>query len=125
MVLSATEQGATVASDTAGEKIFVVMGTTGEYSDRSEWPVRAFFTQQQARDWADAAKARMHELADGRQLEYSQRERLAKLNQYDPGHMWDYTDTDWFVYEVPLDRSPAALPESKPQPANRGGIQEP
>lgn len=35
--------------------IFVVMGTTGEYSDRNEWPVVAYTDEQQAKIHIDAA----------------------------------------------------------------------
>lgn len=37
-------------------KIYVVMGTTGEYSDRSEWPVIAYFDEEKAKQHVTLAR---------------------------------------------------------------------
>lgn len=108
---SATHQSSQQADSTAGERLYIVFGTTGEYSDRTEWPVRAFVSLEKAREWADAAKRRFHELRGGRprsRLSCLMTTRLAAQNEYDPGHAWDpYTGVDWFVSDdaIPLDRS--------------------
>ena len=46
----------------AKETVWVVMGTTGEYSDRNEWPVRAFFDEAAAQEHIEKATKRSAEL---------------------------------------------------------------
>ena len=42
--------------------IYVVMGTCGEYSDRTEWPVAAYTDEGLAKDHVKAATAKAREL---------------------------------------------------------------
>jgi hypothetical protein len=44
------------------ETVFVVCGTSGEYSDRYEWVARAFRTEDAARSFIEATTARMMDL---------------------------------------------------------------
>jgi hypothetical protein len=90
-------------------KIFVVFGTTGEYSDRTEWMVRAY---------ADEAEAqRIVEEYTKQSKACEARTKLPKddpqyLNRYtwlgpkwphdDPTFSMDYTGTDYFYGEVEL-----------------------
>ena len=79
-------------------KVFIVMGTTGEYSDRSDWPVVAYTdglkAQQHVEDATKAAKA----------IEVTRENRFdtEEVNEYDANMRMDYTGTDYFLYEVEL-----------------------
>lgn len=48
-------------------KIYVVSESVGEYSDRVEWPSRAFVSQQKAQEFiaAESAKAREERIRTG------------------------------------------------------------
>ena len=85
-------------------KISIVMGTTGEYSDRSEWPVRAFLTARRAEKYALAAKQRADVIAK----EHGGMDILQqKPNELDPGMRMDYTGTEYFVVaDIELDEEP-------------------
>ena len=85
-------------------KISIVMGTTGEYSDRSEWPVRAFLTARRAEKYALAAKQRADVIAQ----EHGGMDILQqKPNELDPGMRMDYTGTEYFVVaDIELDEEP-------------------
>ena len=79
-------------------KVYVVFGTTGEYSDYVEWPVCAF---------ADEALAiRMVELCDGewRRIKASPEynDGIYVTNKYDPDMQTDYTGTRYNYYELEL-----------------------
>lgn len=79
--------------------IYVVVGTTGEYSDRSEWLVCAFVKEQDAKDLVVNASRRAQELAATRSSQYSI-ERAA--NEYDPKMEMDYTGTTYYYAPVEL-----------------------
>ena len=72
--------------------IFVVRGSTGEYSDRDEWPVVAFEIEDAAREHVElatqAAKA----------IEASGRDIAKGDNPYDPecDHMGYTGNTYWY-----------------------------
>lgn len=81
-------------------KIYVVTGTTGEWSDRDEWPVAAYLSEERAREHAEKADHKAKELfvvwgenrwdmPDG-------------ANPFDPHMSMDYTGTDYGVMTVPL-----------------------
>lgn len=77
-------------------KIYVVFGSTGEYSDRSEWLVAAY---------VDEALAKCHVAAATKW--YQDNDCFSKRgdpgsNPFDPGMHVDYTGTHWFVQEAPL-----------------------
>jgi len=79
--------------------VFIVYGTTGEYSDRSEWAVCAYPKREDADKHADQAKLWDHK--NGREwasLPYDKREK----NPYDPEYTRDYTGTDYYVLECEL-----------------------
>lgn len=80
-------------------KIWVVHGTTGEYSDRWEWVVCAFADEQKAKDFAEAATRRAKEIAVSRDSQY--RVPLG-TSEYDPRMQMDYTGTDYFISETEL-----------------------
>ncbi len=82
--------------------IYVVEGSTGEYSDRNEWPVAAFTDEALAMEMVK----RCEKFAPKDDLSYQAR-RAAK-NPYDPNMKVDYTGTSYSYYEVTvLDAIPA------------------
>lgn len=80
--------------------MFIVMGITGEYSDRSEWPVCIYDTEELAQKHAEEAEkqaARMFASASHRWDIVPDDE--AKV--WDENMNFDYTGTSYFVYEAP------------------------
>lgn len=74
-------------------KIHVVMGATGEYSDRGEWPVKAFLDLSRAQQLVLDAEGAV------REIQTLEREK----NPFDPDMKIDYTGTTYFIYDVMLD----------------------
>jgi hypothetical protein len=85
--------------------IFVVMGTTGEYSDRTEWPVAAYADRVMADKHADQAmlwfKREMELRTDAGLDSYEAREAIERdKSPFDPNIRADSPGTDYFVLEV-------------------------
>jgi len=79
--------------------VYIVMGTTGEYSDRSEWSVCAYPERAQAEEHVERA-SQYARLALLNQQE--QRPVLRETNPYDPDMKMDYTGTQYYVLKAPL-----------------------
>jgi hypothetical protein len=83
--------------------IYVVMGMCGEYSDRTEWPVKAFVNKEKGKALVENATRRSAELQLVREQEpYVHDEEIAKQNQFDPGMKFDYTGTRYYLMPVDL-----------------------
>jgi hypothetical protein len=81
------------------KNVYVVMGTTGEYSDRNEWAVMAYLDEAAAQEHVVNADRRAKELFATRPDRYS----IEKgANEFDPDMSMDYTGTSYFIYTVPL-----------------------
>lgn len=86
----------------SGEKryVYIVTGTTGEYSDRSEWLVAAYYTEGLAKKHVmDAEKwylmnggDNMCDLFEGELPE----------NPFDPDMYISYTGASWFIQKAEL-----------------------
>lgn len=82
-------------------KIFVVRGQTGEYSDRTEWPVKAFTDEDKAKEFVVQADAIAREL-------YIQAEKSHSFWSFKGTHPldskfeMDYTGTSYYYEEVEL-----------------------
>lgn len=96
-------------------KIFIVVGTKGEYSDRHEWPARAYSDEARACNYAERAKVNGRDLAcqyrryedgPGPYLtgpEWLEKLRLTPLDpKFDPCS-YDANDVDYFVVECELE----------------------
>jgi hypothetical protein len=86
--------------------IYIVMGTSGEYSDRDEWPVCAYSDKERAQQHVVDASNRARVLsqwrdADGKPWRYSDAPDKP-TNEYDPDMLMDYTETSYFLYETEL-----------------------
>jgi len=77
--------------------LYVVMGRTGEYSDREEWPVLAFFNHAAAQDYVEKASGRARELESTRAGPYTP---PPGVNEYDREMRMDYTGTSYYLLEV-------------------------
>lgn len=87
------------------EKVWIVQGSTGEYSDHDEWVICAYRTQEQANTHAVLAAARAREIqkaADGEMVFSWDLERLGMFNEYDKDMRIDYTGVNYQVIEVEL-----------------------
>jgi len=88
------------------DKVYVVIGTTGEYSDRNEWPVCAYLSEKdaQARVGELENLLRLHGAnSDAPGLIYERRDQLKKIfESIDPDFEIDYTGTRYYYYPVPL-----------------------
>ena len=94
----------------AKKTIYVVMGTTGEYSDRTEWPIAAYSDKAMAQEhvtkateMSRAVAAAVQQLKDDWNGEGEYPSTLGR-NPYDPDQETDYTGTDYFIYRVRLRR---------------------
>lgn len=84
------------------ENIFIVIGTTGEYSDRSEWPARAFLDKEKAQKFAEECQNIAADLfaqnRDGCRWGGDVKHPL------DSRCSCDYTGTTYYVEETELQR---------------------
>lgn len=93
--------------------IYVVFGSTGEYSDHKEWTVRAFTDEQAAKDHVVALDRTWREalvlhLAAGRDdydfaNEYACDDGPRWLHPLDPGFKHDYNGTNYWYEAVLVD----------------------
>lgn len=83
-------------------RVWVVIGSTGEYSDRSEWLTRAFLTEEEAKDFVATLQKRRAQLGEPHP-EWERREDITEaMREVDPGYSEDYTGTRWYVAPVGL-----------------------
>ena len=76
-------------------EIYVVMGITGEYSDREEWPVCAFYDERKAKERVILASAKAKEIfAVDRYWEEE------TPSEYDKFYRHDYTGTTYYYHVV-------------------------
>lgn len=81
------------------EKIFVVYGSTGEYSDHTEWFVKAFSTEVKAKDFVvDVSR-----LAAAIREKYGVDNIPDRANTLDPKMEIDYTGVNYSYAEVPFE----------------------
>jgi hypothetical protein len=80
-------------------RIYVVMGSTGEYSDRDEWPVLAYTNERAAQNHVAKATERADELYSKYHDYY---DIPVNSNEYDPDMEIDYTGTRYFIYRTEL-----------------------
>lgn len=81
-------------------KIYVVFGKTGEYSDRMEWPVKAFKKKEKAERLVSEAEKHAKIIEVTRKDEYRVPEGI---NPLDPKMQMDYTGTSYYYIEVELE----------------------
>ena len=82
--------------------IYVVMGRTGEYSDRSEWGVVAFKNEEAAKQHVEKATHRAKELEATKPSQWEDLQAHLKKNEFDPNMELDYTGTSYYYMAVEL-----------------------
>jgi len=83
--------------------IYVVMGSTGEYSDERRWTVIAYFDKVKAQEHVINADRRAKEIFveyKGDWVEY--KEIPPNANEFDPDMVMDYTGTIYWISAVPI-----------------------
>lgn len=87
-------------------KIYVVEGSTGEYSDHCEWPVRAFVSEKKAKEFVERVSAEYRKLVNkygnAREARFKMMEKDIK-NPLDPNMQIDYTGTNYNYFSIDLD----------------------
>jgi hypothetical protein len=82
------------------QKIYIVEGSTGEYSDHREWLVAAYYSEQNAQAHVLRATQRANELyVEHKDAYYN---IPSGANQHDPQMSSDYTGTRYNYYETEL-----------------------
>ena len=89
-------------------KIFVVNASEGEYSDRIEWPIKAFTDEQKAKDFVKELSARSRQA-----ILYN--EEITKLMNSLPRLKKEYTSlgktTSYYTLDIEKAESLATLPK--------------
>jgi len=80
------------------KKIYIVLGTTGEYADQCEWPVIAYFDETKAKEHVIKAGRRSTELIQ----EYGWSKIPRGNNEFDPIMQVDYTGVEYRIVDVDL-----------------------
>lgn len=87
-------------------KIWIVEGSTGEYSDHSEWPVKAYTTEAAAKEMVELCSAEYRRIKIRREelgLDTWDDMPVDCVHKYDPGFTEDYTGTLWRAYPIELE----------------------
>ena len=83
--------------------VWVLFGVTGEYSDRSEWAVRAYTSQVDAEADCEAMNAIAKDIRDNIEGYSAREEAVAeRLTPHDTNASMDYTRTSYSIGEVPV-----------------------
>ncbi len=82
------------------KKITLVMGRTGEYSDRNEWFVRAFADEAKAIEFCKELNSYVIGSSD---WDYDTKKEFE--HPLDPKCKIDYTGTDYTVFDIDFDDS--------------------
>lgn len=85
------------------DKIYMVYGMTGEYSDHIEWPVRAFADEEKAKELVLKASERAKEIYARWQNSYMGFPKPKEQNEYDPGMDIDFSGTTYAYWVVPFE----------------------
>ena len=83
-------------------KIYTVMGTTGEYSDRIEWAVVSFKHKSAAEKLVINATRQAALIDQERQKRSAIFEQPVAKNKYDPEMRMDYTGTQYYIVQTEL-----------------------
>lgn len=82
----------------AVRELWIVEGSTGEYSDHIEWPICFYESEDLARAHVEKAKARAGELLN--ECGGDRWRIKAGANEWDPGMQIDYTGVNYWAYSV-------------------------
>lgn len=110
--VTATPDGATESVEPAAALgplvAYLVTGSTGEYSDRSEWPVGVWWTEAEAQAYVEFLGEQRQRLPRLKGYDWETGRTIEKaMRAFDPGFSEDYTGTVWFVTPVAVAAPPA------------------
>ena len=74
--------------------VYTVFGTTGEYSDRDEWPVISYLDEEMAKEHVIRATEKAKEWEVKRKETYA--DPPEGWNKHDPKMSMDYTGTSYY-----------------------------
>lgn len=84
--------------------IYIVIAASGKWSDRIEWPVAAFSTEDRVKDYINLLEKTYKSFDQnicGFQREEADRDALdAAMGVLDARFYEDYTGTSWFIEQV-------------------------
>jgi hypothetical protein len=85
-------------------KIFIVFGSSGEYSDHQEWTVKAFYDEDRAKELVERATIRGKEIEKkfSDERKYFNRYEDKGLNEFDPDFIYDYSGFNYYIEETEL-----------------------
>lgn len=100
-------EGGQIAEQTAqtlseAPRAYVIIGTTGEYSDRNEWPVAVVSSEDAAKRYIKALDQQYQQMPphwQDRRWEYD--DEIKAHMSLDPNFGCDYTGTSYFYCECP------------------------
>ena len=78
-------------------KIYIVRGATGEYEDRIDWLVKAYWSLRKAKAHAKKAQRRASELFSH---DFDERRKARTKNEFDKEMRMDYVGTWYYVETV-------------------------
>lgn len=84
-------------------KIFIVLGSTGEYSDHCEWPVVAFTSESAAKERVSKASERARELFQKYGGNRWNWDKDKEPNEFDSNMSMDYTGTNYSYRTLDLE----------------------
>jgi hypothetical protein len=86
------------------EKIWMVGGSTGEYSDRVEWAVDAWRSEAEAQARVKFLDDKMRELGlcDSRDDYDIRDQKELAMRAFDPAFSCDYTGSHYYICELEL-----------------------
>lgn len=86
------------------DKIYIVSGSTGEWSDRTSWTVAAFSTEGAAQEYLKYLETTYRQFPQENRGFYRGSEEMQALEKVmsslDPGFYEDYTGTYWYIDDV-------------------------
>lgn len=86
------------------EKIYVCIGSTGEYSDHEEWYVKAFASEDKCKAFVEAVSAEYRKIVGVKDTyHYSNWDENRQRNPLDPDMKIDYTGTNYYMASVPFE----------------------
>ena len=88
-----------MSEHTPRETIYIVEGSTGEYSDHRDWMLCAYRDEAAAQEHVEKATARANELVAEYQRSY---DIPSGANEHDPSMQIDYTGVRYTYYSVEL-----------------------
>ena len=84
------------------QEICIVIGQTGEYSDKSHWYVAAYINHKSAEELKRAAQRYIDKAPRKVMDSWTLREEHAKANPFDPQCNIDYTSTTYSILKLPI-----------------------